>query len=51
MFPMLVYLPVVLLSGGVSPVENQPDILQEITWFLPSCHDLDLAKSVRNCMA
>jgi ABC-2 type transport system permease protein len=43
---MLTYLPIMQLSGGVSPVENQPEILQHITWFLPSRHYLDFANSV-----
>jgi ABC-2 type transport system permease protein len=43
---MLTYLPIMQLSGGISPVENQPDILQRITWFLPSRHYLDFANSV-----
>lgn len=43
---MLIYLPIMQLSGGVSPVENQPEILQYITWFLPSRHYLDFANSV-----
>jgi ABC-2 type transport system permease protein len=43
---MLTYLPIMQLSGGVSPVENQPEILQHVTWFLPSRHYLDFANSV-----
>lgn len=43
---MLIYLPIMQLSGGASPVENQPEILQKITWYLPSRHYLDFANAV-----
>ncbi|CUH63155.1 Inner membrane transport permease YhhJ [Thalassovita gelatinovora] len=43
---MLTYLPIMQLSGGVSPVENQPELLQHVTWLLPSRHYLDFANSV-----
>ena len=35
---MLTIMPMMMLSGGMSPIENQPDFLRPITWFLPSRH-------------
>ena len=33
---MMTILPMMMLSGGMSPIESQPDIVQPFTWLLPS---------------
>jgi ABC-2 type transport system permease protein len=43
---MLTVMPMQLLSGGSSPVENQPGWMQSITWFLPSRHFMSFAQAV-----
>ena len=43
---MLVVLPMMLLSGGMSPIESQPEILQHFTATLPSRHFLSFAQAV-----
>lgn len=39
-------MPAILLSGYVSPVENMPQWLQQITWFNPIRHFTDIAKQI-----
>lgn len=43
---VLVIMPIVMLSGGMSPVESQPDMNQPITWLLPSRHYMTFAQAV-----
>lgn len=43
---MLTISPMQMLSGGNSPIENQPDWLQMITWFLPSRHFMSFSQAV-----
>jgi ABC-2 type transport system permease protein len=43
---LMVILPMMMLSGGMSPIESQPDIVQPITWFLPSRHYMSFAQAV-----
>ncbi len=43
---VLVIMPIMMLSGGMSPVESQPDIIQPITWLLPSRHYMTFAQAV-----
>ena len=43
---MMTIMPMMILSGGMSPVESQPDWLQPITWLLPSRHYLDFATAI-----
>lgn len=38
--------PMMILSGGMSPIESQPQWLQYITWFLPSRHYMSFAEAV-----
>ncbi|QDS96051.1 Inner membrane transport permease YhhJ [Roseimaritima multifibrata] len=48
-FAMLVILTIVvlqMLSGGMTPVESQPEWLQAITFFLPSRHFVSVAQAV-----
>ncbi len=43
---IITILPMMILSGGMSPVESQPQWLQYITWFLPSRHYLSFSEAV-----
>jgi len=43
---LLVIMPMMLLSGGSTPVESQPAWLQPLTWLLPSRHYMDFAISI-----
>lgn len=43
---MLCVLPMLMLSGGETPVEGQPDWLQVATFALPSRHYMSLAQSI-----
>ena len=43
---MLTISPMQMLSGGSSPIENQPDWMQMITWFLPSRHFMSFSQAV-----
>ena len=43
---LMVILPMMMLSGGTSPVESQPDIVQPFTWLLPSRHYMSIAQAV-----
>lgn len=39
-------MPAILLSGYISPVENMPDWLQNITWVNPIRHFTDITKQI-----
>lgn len=43
---MLVIMPIMILSGGMSSIESQPIWLQPITWLLPSRHYMDFATAI-----
>ena len=43
---ILTIMPVMMLSGGMSPIESQPEIIQPITWLLPSRHYMAFAQAV-----
>ncbi|MBU2963120.1 ABC transporter permease [Citreicella sp. C3M06] len=43
---LLVVLPMMLLSGGISPIESQPDLLRPFTSLLPSRHYMSFAQAV-----
>ncbi|MGB1263591.1 MAG: ABC transporter permease [Cognaticolwellia sp.] len=43
---MLVIMPIMILSGGMSSIESQPIWLQPITWLLPSRHYMDFAMAI-----
>ena len=43
---LMVIIPMVMLSGGMSPIESQPEILQPFTWLLPSRHYMSFAQAV-----
>lgn len=43
---MLVFLPMNLLSGGESPIESQPEVLQAIMQVVPSTHFVSFAQAI-----
>lgn len=43
---LMVIIPMVMLSGGLTPIESQPEIIQPITWLLPSRHFMDFSQAV-----
>ena len=43
---MMVIMPIMMLSGGMTPIESQPETIQPVTWFLPSRHFTAFAQAV-----
>ena len=43
---VMAIVPILMLSGGMSPIESQPDYIQAITWLLPSRHFMEFAQAV-----
>ena len=43
---IMAIIPILMLSGGMSPIESQPDYIQPITWLLPSRHFMEFAQAV-----
>lgn len=43
---MMVVMPMMMLSGGMSPIESQPAWLQPLTWLLPSRHYMSFAQAI-----
>ena len=43
---IITIMPIMMLSGGMSPIESQPEIIQPITWLLPSRHYMAFAQAV-----
>ena len=43
---VMAIIPILMLSGGMSPVESQPDYIQPFTWLLPSRHFMQFAQAV-----
>ncbi len=43
---VLAIVPILMLSGGMSPIESQPEYIQPITWLLPSRHFMEFAQAV-----
>lgn len=43
---LLVVIPMMLLSGGITPIESQPEIVQPFTELLPSRHYIAFAQAV-----
>ena len=43
---IMVIIPIIMLSGGFSAIESQPDAVQRLTFLLPSRHFLAFAKAV-----
>lgn len=43
---MMTVMPMIMLSGGVSPIESQPYWVQQLTWLLPSRHYVSFMQAV-----
>ena len=43
---VMAIIPIIMLSGGISPIESQPDYVQPFTWLLPSRHFMEFAQAV-----
>ncbi len=43
---ILTVIPIMMLSGGMSPIESQPNYIQPVTWLLPSRHFMEFAQAV-----
>ncbi len=43
---MMTVIPMNMLSGGMTPIESQPEIVQYFTWFLPSRHYTAFSQAV-----
>ncbi|RTE66188.1 ABC transporter permease [Amphritea opalescens] len=43
---IMVIIPITMLSGGLTPIESQPDIIQPVTWLLPSRHYMAFSQAV-----
>ncbi|NNF25380.1 MAG: ABC transporter permease [Rhodobacteraceae bacterium] len=43
---VMAIVPILMLSGGMSPIESQPDYIQPLTWLLPSRHFMEFAQAV-----
>ena len=43
---MLVFLPMNLLSGGETPIESQPELLQNVMQVVPSTHFVSFAQAI-----
>ena len=40
------FVPIIMLSGGMSPIESQPEYVQPFTWLLPSRHYMEFSQAV-----
>jgi len=43
---ILTILPLMMLSGGISPFESMPEIVQYIMLFMPSSHFVDMSQAI-----
>lgn len=43
---LMAFVPMMILSGGLVPVESQPQWVQYVTWLLPSRHYLALVQAI-----
>jgi len=43
---MMTIIPMNMLSGGMTPIESQPQIVQYFTWLLPSRHYMSFSQAV-----
>ena len=43
---MMVIVPMMMLSGGITPIESQPELIQPFTWLLPSRHYMTFCQAV-----
>lgn len=43
---MMTVMPMMMLSGGMSPIESQPQWVQYVTWFFPSRHYVSFTQAI-----
>lgn len=43
---IMAVMPMMMLSGGMSPIESQPQWIQYVTWFLPSRHYISFMQAI-----
>ncbi|WP_183192036.1 ABC transporter permease [Ancylobacter tetraedralis] len=43
---MMFVMPMMMLSGGMSPIESQPQWVQYVTWFFPSRHYVSFMQAI-----
>lgn len=43
---MMTVMPMMMLSGGMSPIESQPQWVQYVTWFFPSRHYVSFMQAI-----
>ncbi|MFH1340761.1 MAG: ABC transporter permease [Pseudomonadota bacterium] len=43
---MMAVMPMMMLSGGMSPIESQPQWVQVVTWFFPSRHYVSFMQAI-----
>lgn len=43
---MMAVMPMMMLSGGMSPIESQPQWVQYVTWFFPSRHYVSFMQAI-----
>lgn len=43
---IMTVMPIMMLSGGMSPIESQPQWVQYVTWFLPSRHYISFMQAI-----
>ncbi|MBU3890168.1 ABC transporter permease [Methylosinus sp. KRF6] len=43
---MMTVMPMMMLSGGMSPIESQPQWVQYVTWFFPSRHYVAFTQAI-----
>ncbi|MBT1450049.1 ABC transporter permease [Glaciecola sp. XM2] len=43
---LLLTIPMMMLSGGMTPVQSQPEVVQAFTWLLPSRHYMSFTQAV-----
>ena len=43
---MMTIIPMMMLSGGMTPIESQPDFIRPFTWLLPSRHYMAFSQAV-----
>ena len=43
---ILIVLPMTILSGGFTPIESQPELMQKFTLFLASRHYVSFAQAI-----
>ncbi len=43
---LMLVMPMMMLSGGLTPIESQPELIQPVTWLFPSRHYMAFSQAV-----